>query len=151
MKITFLDIYKKSKYKISKNTNAGMGTANNYGTNFLAKLQNILIKKSIHYPPQNCLYSMAVLRSLNHEILYSDELVHNESDIYIFTSSTVNHETEVESIKNLRNETSSIFIVIGPFAECVPENYLKADTLNNTKVIIGEPEGFFYKNGKAFG
>ena len=84
MKITFLDIYKKSKYKISKNTNAGMGTANNYGTNFLAKLQNILIKKSIHYPPQNCLYSMAVLRSLNHEILYSDELVHNESDIYIF-------------------------------------------------------------------
>ena len=31
MKITFFDIYRKAGYKISKNTNSGMGTGNNYG------------------------------------------------------------------------------------------------------------------------
>ena len=146
MKITFLDIYRKSKYKISKNTNAGMGTANNYGTNLLAKAQNILIKNSIHYPPQNCLYSMAVLRKQGNEVIYSDKLINNNSDIYIFTTSIVNHETEIESISELRKLTESLFIVIGPFAECATEKYLQADNSNNTKIIIGEPEGFFFIN-----
>ena len=143
MKITFLDIYRESKYKISKNTNAGMGTANNYGTNFIAKIQNILIKNSIHYPPQNCLYAMAVLRDQENEVIYSDKLINNNSDIYIFTTSIVNHETEIESIISLRKLTKSLFIVIGPFAECVTEKYLEADETNNTKIILGNLKGFF--------
>ena len=39
MKVTLLDIYRKSNYKISKNTNSGMGTGNNYGDNIVGKIE----------------------------------------------------------------------------------------------------------------
>ena len=57
------------------------------------------IKKAIHFPPQNCLYSMSILRESGHEIIFSEKLVNNNSDLYIFTSSIVNFETEIENIK----------------------------------------------------
>lgn len=146
MKITFFDIYRKAGYKISKNTNSGMGTGNNYGTSILAKIQNVLIKKAIHYPPQNCLYSMSILRESGHEIIFSEKLVNNNSDLYIFTSSIVNFETEIKNIKKFREYTDKQFLVIGPFAEIKSEEYLNADKAGKTKVIVGEPESFFYEN-----
>ncbi len=146
MKITILDIYRKSNYKISKNTNSGMGTGNNYGNNIIAKMQNLLIKKSIHYPPQNSLYIMSILREVGHNIIYSEDLIENESDLYIFTSSLVNFETELQSLIKLRKLTKKPFIVIGSAAEFNAKKIIAADVDKNTFVIAGEAEGFFFEN-----
>ena len=148
MKITFFDIYRNAEYKISKNTNSGMGTGNNYGTSYLAKIQNKLIKKAIHYPPQNCLYAMSILRVSGNDVNYSEKLIDNNSDLYIFTSSIVNFETELNSIKEFRQHTNVPFLVIGPFAEIQAEKYIESDISGKTKIIIGEPESFFYENKK---
>ena len=150
MKITFLDLYPDKKFKISKNTNSGLGTGNNYGNSLFAKLQNKLVKYGIHYPPQCCLYSMSVLKHQGHEIIYSDKLIENGSDLYIFTSSMVCHETEIKSISKLREKTDSYFLIIGPFLDHLHKPYIDADKKFLTKVILGEPEGFFYNNPDFF-
>lgn len=148
MKVTLLDIYRKSNYKISKNTNSGMGTGNNYGNNIVGKIQNLLIKKSIHYPPQNCLYIMSILRDEGHEVIYSEALTENQSDLYIFTSSLVNFETELNSLIQLRELTNKPFIFIGSAAEFNYKKIISSDKKNNTFVIAGEAEGFFFENRK---
>ena len=50
MKLLFLDIYKKSSSRISKDTAGGYGTENDLGDNFFGKILSKIVKNSIFWP-----------------------------------------------------------------------------------------------------
>ena len=99
MKIMFLDIYPKKKFRIIKDTNGQYGTANDFGNGFIANLLKYFTKKNLFWPPLYVAYTMSVLKQKGHYVDYSKSFVDNY-DIYIFVSSIVSHETEIQEIKN---------------------------------------------------
>ena len=63
---SFLDIYKKSNFRISKDTAGGYGTENNLGDSLFVKALSYFIKKTIFWPNYH-LFNLC--RNLNLEIL----------------------------------------------------------------------------------
>ncbi|HXJ81554.1 MAG TPA: radical SAM protein [Candidatus Methylomirabilis sp.] len=141
MKVLMLDMYRSGRARVSKDTNGGYGTVNDYGDGFIARLLTRLKARSVEWPPLSGVYAAGVLRSSGHEVTYRKAVLGEVSpaladgnDLCLLTSSVVCHETEIESIRRLR---SSVPIgVIGPFATAVPRPYLDAGAF----VISGEPE-----------
>ncbi len=143
MKILLLDIYPKKNYRIIKDTNGQYGTGNDFGDSLISKILKYFSKKNLFWPPVYIAYTMAVLKNKGYDVEYSYTFKEN-FDYYIFTSSIVSHETEIDEIKKLSNNKKKI-ITIGPFAANNPENYIKA----GSSVIINEPEFYFLKNDIA--
>ena len=50
MRILILDPYRKANYRISKDTNGGYGTANNFGNNLVPMILKYLLKKKAIIP-----------------------------------------------------------------------------------------------------
>ena len=144
MKILLLDIYKDVDYRISKDTSGGYGTGNNFGDGFFTKFLKKKFKQEHDWPPLFLAYTHAVLKANNHEVKYSKELVNDfeKYDCYIFSSSIVCCENEIEIIKKIKNNTDKAIFTIGPFATNNPKKYLDAGSI----VISGEPEFYFLKN-----
>jgi len=138
MKILIIDIYPKKKFRIIKDTNGQYGTANDFGDNFFSKFLKFYSKRNLFWPPIYVPYVMSVLKKQNHTVDYSTEYIKG-FDIYIFTSSIVSHETEIEVIKDLSNKGEKI-ISIGPYASNNSNEYISA----GSKVVSGEPEFYFY-------
>ena len=140
MKILLLDVYPQSPYRISKDQNGAYGTANNYGTGFVSKLLQRLVKSSIDFPSLFTVQVCGELKYQGHDVKFSKELDLNENfDLYILPSSIVCHETEIEYIKLLTKYKKNV-IAIGPFVSSNPQSYLDA----GAKIIKGEPEMFFH-------
>lgn len=145
MKILILDVYPKTKYRISKDQNGAYGTSNNYGNSIISKLLKYVVKNSIDFPPLYSVYVCGQLEKSGHEVSYSRELnLEDDYDLYILPSSIVCHETEIDYLKMLINKKKKV-IVIGPFATSNPENYIE----NGAIVIKGEPEMYFHKFNKT--
>lgn len=140
MNICILDVYKKTDFRISKDQNGQFGTSNDYGDNLFAKFLKRFVKKNINIPPLYVAQVIGELKKNKHSIEYHNKFLDNPKiDLYIVVSSIVCHETEISTIKKLKNLGKKIF-VIGPFASTVSEPYIKA----GAKIILGEPEFFFY-------
>ena len=123
MKILVLDVYPKTKYRISKDQNGAYGTANNYGSGIISRVLKYIVKNSIDFPPLYSVYVIGQLVKLGHDVTYSKELnLYNDYDLYILPSSIVCHETEIEYLIQLRKKNKKV-IVIGPFATSNPEKY----------------------------
>tara|TARA_Y100000590_G_scaffold1215_1_gene1563 strand:+ start:136 stop:1452 length:1317 start_codon:yes stop_codon:yes gene_type:complete len=140
MKILILDIYPKKNYRIIKDTNGQYGTGNDFGNSLFTRILKYFTRKNLFWPPIYVAYTMAVLKNRGHEVEYSYIFKEN-FDYYIFTSSIVSHETELNQIRQLSEKGKKI-ISIGPFAANNPEEYLKA----GSNVIVNEPEFFLLKN-----
>ncbi len=145
-KIIILDPYKKTNYRISKDTSGGYGTGNDFGHTIIPNIIKKKLKDSSDWPPLFAAYTHAVL-SKKHEINYkqintindlTDEEI-NKTDIFIIVSSIVCSETEIEIIKKL-NQLKKITIAIGPFATNLTKIYFNA----GANVIKGEPELYFF-------
>ena len=140
MNILFLDPYPDVPYRISKDQNGAFGTANNYGKNLFSQLLSLFVKSSIDCPQLFAVQSIGELKASGHEVSYSKKIDEKlKYDLIVVPSSIVCHETEIETIKNLK-KTDNTVLVIGPFATSNPQNYTKA----GAKVVIGEPEMFFH-------
>jgi len=142
-KILILDPEKKVNYRISKDTSGGYGTGNDFGYSIVPKILKYLLKKYSNWPPLFAGYTFSVLKNLGYEVTYSKNLniEFNNFDLFIIISSIVCCETELELIKELKNQNKKI-IAIGPFATNMPHLYIKA----GATVIKGEPEFFFLEN-----
>ena len=70
MKILFLDIYKKSKSRISKDTAGGYGTENDLGDSLVGKLLSYFIKKTIFWPNLSFIQLMQEFKSRGYEVHY---------------------------------------------------------------------------------
>ena len=140
MKILILDPYRKSDYRISKDTNGGYGTANNFGNDIIPRVLKYLLKKRSDYPSINTTYTFSVLADQGHQVEYEKILPNNLSDyeLFIVVSSIVCCETEIDNIKFLRNNQKKV-MVIGPFATSNPKPYVSA----GATVISGESEFYF--------
>ena len=139
-KILFLDPQKKADYRISKDTSGGYGTGNNFGYSLVPKLLKSLCKKYSDWPPVYLAYCFSVLKELDYEVSFSQKLPDEKEifDYYIVTSSIVCCETELETIRILKNKNKKVF-VIGPFATSISQPYIDA----GATVILGEPEFYF--------
>ena len=121
MRILILDPYRKANYRISKDTNGGYGTANNFGNNLVPMILKYLLKKKSDYPSLNTAYTFSVLIDLGYNVNYEKVLPKNldDYDLYIVVSSIVCCETELENIRILNSNQKKI-MVIGPFSTSNP-------------------------------
>ena len=141
MKVLMLDVYRSGRARVSKDTNGGYGTVNDYGDGFIAGLLTRWKARRVEWPPLSGVYAAGVLRASGHDVTYRKAVLGEVGpslvdgvDLCLLTSSAVCHETEIESIRRLR---SGVPIgVIGPFATSVPRPYIDAGAF----VIAGEPE-----------
>ena len=143
MKILFLDPEKNVSHRISKDTNGGYGTGNNFGDSLIPSLLKKTLKKIHDWPAMHAVYSMSVLKKRGHEVDYSKIIPKNihEYDLFIVVSSIVCCETECDYIKKIFSLNKKIY-VIGPFATNNPSKYINS----GATVISGEPEFYFLKN-----
>ena len=142
MNILVLDPEKKVSHRISKDTSGGYGTGNDFGDTPIPIFLKRTLKKVHDWPPMFALYTIAVLKKFNHNVIYQKDLPqdYKDYDLFIIVSSIVCCETECEFIKKLSVLKKRIF-VIGPFATNLPQKYCDA----GGDVIMGEPEFFFLK------
>ncbi len=124
MKILFLDIYKKSNSRISKDTAGGYGTENNLGDSLIGKTLSYFVKKTIFWPNLSFTQLMQEFKTRNYDVSYKKH-VGNDPNIEVFDiifvcNSIVCFETEIEAIKNiLKNKKIPIFLcgTFGEFAQ----------------------------------
>ncbi len=140
MKILIVDIYPKKNFRLIKDTNGAYGTGNDFGDGLFTRFLKYITKKNLFWPTIYSAYTLSVLREKGYDVDYKTE-ISDDYDFYIFTSSVVTHETEIEKIKELHKKTKKI-LTIGPFASNNSEKYLEAGSL----VITNEPEFYFLKN-----
>ena len=102
---------------------------------------NILVNRSIEFPPLFLVQCMGELKKFGHDLEYSKKIPKNLTnyDLYILASSIVSFETDIEAIKLISKSVKNV-IAIGPFASSNHSEYIKA----GAKVIKGEPEMFFF-------
>ncbi len=139
MRVLLLDVFPKRHYRISKDTNGGFGTGNDYGDTLVARTLRWLIARNVDWPPLYAAYTASVLRDQGHEVIFSrdpDPAV--DPDLCLVTSSIVAHETEIEAVKAMCARGVAVG-AIGPFAAAVSVPYIDAGAF----VIDGEPEMFF--------
>ena len=103
MKILVLDIYKDVYHRISKDTSGGYGTGNNFGDSFLPKLLKKTFKKVHDWSPMFLAYTISVLKSKGHEVIFSKKLPNNfqDFDLNIIAISIFCCESEINIIKKL--------------------------------------------------
>jgi radical SAM superfamily enzyme YgiQ (UPF0313 family) len=140
MKILVLDVYPDQPYRISKDTNGGYGTANDYGDTLIPRLLRYAAKISLDWPPLYAAYSAGALRAAGHEVDYSRKFDNKEYDLCLLTTSIVAHETEVLVAKQVSDAGIPV-AAIGPFAGTMPDAYIEAGAF----VVRGEPEMFFHE------
>jgi radical SAM superfamily enzyme YgiQ (UPF0313 family) len=144
MKVLLLDVYPEVPFRISKDTNGGYGTVNNFGSGVVSKLLSRIVAKEVDWPPMDLMYTGAIVRDSGNEVNYSRILDHcdfEDIDLVVMSSSIVAHETEIEAIKHIVS-TGTQVCVIGSFVTSKSQPYIDA----GAAVVIGEPESFFQKN-----
>ena len=148
MKVLLLDVYRSGRARVSKDTNGGYGTVNDYGEGFVAQQLTRFKARSVEWPPLSGVYTAGVLQAQGHVVEYKKAKIDEVGpslvdgiDLCLLTSSVVCHETEVEAIRKLKSTVP--LGVIGPFASSIPEPYVDAGAF----VISGEPEFYLQRTG----
>jgi anaerobic magnesium-protoporphyrin IX monomethyl ester cyclase len=148
MKVLLLDVYRSGRARVSKDTNGGYGTVNDYGEGFVAQQLTRFKARSVEWPPLSGVYTAGVLQAQGHAVEYKKAKIDEVSpslvdgiDLCLLTSSVVCHETEVEAIRKLKSTVP--LGVIGPFASSIPQPYVDAGAF----VISGEPEFYLQRTG----
>jgi radical SAM superfamily enzyme YgiQ (UPF0313 family) len=121
MKILFLDIYKKSNSRISKDTAGGYGTENNLGDSIVSKSLSYFIKNTIYWPNLSFTQLLQEFKSRNYKADYKKYVGNNPDvngyDIIFVCNSIVCFETEIEAIKNILKDKKIPIFLCGTFGE----------------------------------
>ena len=119
MKILFLDIYKKSNFRISKDTAGGYGTENNLGDSLFVKALSYFIKKTIFWPNLSFIQLMQEFKSRNFDVNYKKHIGINPNvdgfDIIFVCNSIVCFESEIDAIKNILKQKKIPIFLCGTF------------------------------------
>ncbi len=114
MKIIFLDVYKKSNTRISKDTAGGYGTENEMGPGLVAFLAEKFLKKSLFWPSLAFIQLATEINLRHTNFFYETYTVGNQkntgfnygledANIFFICGSIVCFETELNEIERLRN------------------------------------------------
>ncbi len=114
-KILFLDVYKKSNSRISKDTSGGYGTENDFGPGLIPLLLKSIVKYGLYWPNLMFVQLYTELKNVFEEVDYL-QLVDGEKKIdlndydYVFIcNSIVCFETELKYAK-MFNNNQKIFL-----------------------------------------
>ena len=145
-RIIILDVYRKTSYRISKDTSGGYGTGNDFGEGLVPFILKKSLKYASDWPPLFAAYTHAILNKKYKNVYYKkinsfDEIKNQieNYDYFIIVSSIVCCETELNLIHELYKRKKKC-IAIGPFSSNKPDLYIKS----GASVVIGEPENFFF-------
>jgi len=143
-RILFLDIYPDSLYRVSKDTNGGYGTVNNYGHGMVSHALSRMMSREVDWPPLDLMYVASIVRDQGLEVSYSrdPEVDLSTIDYIVMSSSIVAHESELKALQCIVSKEIGV-CVIGAFATALSQPYLKT----GATVLVGEPESFFMKKG----
>ena len=122
MRLLFLDIYKKSSSRISKDTAGGYGTENNLGDGILGRTISWVVKNTVFWPNLSFVQLMEEFEARGNECVYSKHIgvkedVSENWDAIFVCSSIVCFETEIESINNILKSTNTPIFLCGTIAE----------------------------------
>lgn len=142
MKILFLDIYKKSNSRISKDTAGGYGTENNIGDSLIGKSLSYFIKKTIFWPNLSFAQLMQEFKTRNFEVYYKKHVGINPNidgfDVIFVCNSIVCFETEIDAVKNILTHKKIPIFLCGTFGEFAQEKIPK-----EVNLITGNYEFLF--------
>ena len=117
MRFIFVDIYKNSNYRISKDTAGGYGTGNDLGSGIFGKVLSRIIKYSVFWPNLSFAQLLQELIVAGHQCNYykfdlnKDIPDLTKFDAIFICSSIVCFETEIEILKKIsRNFDRPIFL-----------------------------------------
>ncbi len=140
MQILFLDVYKKSNSRISKDTAGGYGTENSIGDSLIGKLLSFIIKKSIFWPSLSFVQLFQEVKRENklsfyHKISSNDPIPEGKWDFIFLCSSIVCFETEVKIAKKIMESFKTHIFFCGDVA-----SNLKSMIPYKTTIIYGNYE-----------
>ena len=131
MNFLFLDVYKKSSSRISKDTAGGYGTENDLGDGIPGKILSRIIKNSIFWPNLSFIQLMEEFQHRGHNCTYKKQVGSNidigsDWDAIFICSSIVCFETEIQACVNIsKNKFFDIFLCgsVGEYiSDKIPEN-----------------------------
>lgn len=134
MKICFFDVKSGRKACINKDFMGGYGWAFNAGKSLPARLINFVKKAGEKLPIMSFGYLAAIFAENGWDVEYAENAI-PDSNLVIIQSSMVEHRTEIEWARRLKNAGKTVGF-IGPFSGAMPEIFLKVCDF----VIRGEPE-----------
>ena len=144
MNILFLDIYKKSKSRISKDTAGGYGTENDLGDSFFGKVISFIIKQLIFWPNLSFVQLMQEFKSYGHNVKYEKHVglyeLKGDWDAVFICGSIVCFETEIENIIDIKKKNKTPIFFCGTFPKFVIDKVPKAVT-----ILSGNYEFFLQK------
>jgi len=142
MRILFLDIYKNSFSRISKDTAGGYGTENNLGNSFLCKILSYIIKKTIFWPNLSFVQLFTEFKVRNYEVDFKTYVGVKPKvksyDLIFVCNSIVCFETEIEAIEHISTYSNAKFFLCGTFAQ-----FAKNRIPNDISIISGNYEFLF--------
>ena len=142
MKILFLDIYKNSFSRISKDTAGGYGTENNLGNSFFCKTLSYIIKKTIFWPNLSFVQLFTEFNVRNYNVEFKTYTGNKPKigtyDIIFVCNSIVCFEAEIDAIKYISSYSNPKFILCGTFAQFAQEKIP-----NNISILSGNYEFLF--------
>lgn len=145
MNIFILDAYSDRPYRVSKDTNGGFGTGNDYGSAPFPRFLKWMKKRAVDFPALSIAYLAASIRASGHSVTYGrNTMPPVGTDVVLMPSSIVEHSAELEWAKRVRDAGFKVGFT-GPFAIAVADRYLAAADF----VITGEPEFLFMSEVNA--
>lgn len=109
MKIVFLDVYRKSRARISKDVAGGYGTENVFGDGVLGKALTGYVKRAVSWPNVSFVQLMTEFVAAGYQCAYvraepGAALEVPDADIYFVCASIVCFETEIAAIEELAGD-----------------------------------------------
>ena len=126
MKFLFLDVYKKSHCRISKDTAGGYGTENDLGDGIFGKTLSRLVKSSIFWPNLSFIQLMEEFEDNGHDCIYRKQVgsripAVDKFDAIFVCSSIVCFELEIDACKNISKQSSSPIFLCGSVGQFIKE------------------------------
>ena len=140
MNFLFIDTYKSSISRISKDTAGGYGTNNSLGDGPLGKIMSWIINKSVFWPNLSFIQLMEELENIKHTCIYTKKIgsKYHENldyDAIFICSSIVCFETEIQLCKNLRKRSNIPIFLCGTIGQ-----HLIYKVPESVKVLSGNYE-----------
>ncbi len=134
MKFLFLDVYKKSHARISKDTAGGYGTENDMGDGLFGNLLSRVIKRSIFWPNLSFIQLMEEFQHKGNECKYakyvgSNVKIQEDWDAVFVCSSIVCFETEIEACNNIKAQFNGPIFLCGSVGQFIKHKIPKNVTL----------------------
>lgn len=139
MNALILDIYRKSNYRISKDTCGGYGTENDFGSGFIPQALSRAAKFSLFWPPLAALNLLSELLASGMNARYTKKLtdINDQVDYIFLSTSIVSFDEEFNAATYIRKKFPRIKIYA--FGSILNIATIKYRSIG-VAVLVGEPE-----------